>query len=263
MRRPSCLSRKPSSAATNACALLDLREVPALRDDRDARARDQALVGEGVVLRKQPVVGAPDQQRRHVDPVQPFVQMRIVAARLPDQLGGGGPVLEVDVLELRRLSRSLIMSSASFGSWNRSRMRCSSLTQESIDLRHARARGCRPRRPASARRAAACCAPQARPRSSRRARWPTRSTLVQIELVEEVEIEVGEVGNVVEPVRRVGGAEARMLGHDHVVARGEVRHEGQPVRRRRSRRAGTAAAGPRRRASGAMLQPRTASVVVV
>ena len=27
--------------------------------------------------------------------------MRIVAARLPNELGGGGPVLEIDVLELR------------------------------------------------------------------------------------------------------------------------------------------------------------------
>ena len=55
--------------------------------------------------------------------------------------------------------------------------------------------------------------------------------VVEIELIEEIEIEVGEVGDVVEPVRRVGGAEARMLGHDHVVARGEVRHVGQPASR--------------------------------
>ena len=53
--------------------------------------------------------------------------------------------------------------------------------------------------------------------------------VVEIELVEQVEIEVGEVGDGVEPVRRVGGAEARMLGHDHVVARGEVGHVGQPA----------------------------------
>ena len=50
---------------------------------------------------------------------------------------------------------------------------------------------------------------------------PTRWTRVEIELIEEVEIEVGEVVDGIEPVRRVGLAEARMLRHDHVVPRGE------------------------------------------
>ena len=53
--------------------------------------------------------------------------------------------------------------------------------------------------------------------------------VLEVELIEEVEIEVGEIGDGVEPVRRVGGAEARMLGHDHVVPRGEVGHVGQPA----------------------------------
>ncbi len=100
------LTRKPSNALTKACRCSICGRCPQSGNDLDLRAGDQPLIGEGIVLRKQPVVGAPDQQRRHVDPMQPFVQMRIVAARLPDQLGGGGAVLEVDVLELRARARA-------------------------------------------------------------------------------------------------------------------------------------------------------------
>ena len=74
------------------------------QDDR-LRSGDQALEGEGVFPGNELVVVAPKQQRRHVDAMQPFAQMRIVAARLPHQPCAGGPVLEVGVLELRPLRR--------------------------------------------------------------------------------------------------------------------------------------------------------------
>ena len=48
----------------------------------------------------------------------------------------------------------------------------------------------------------------------------------EIELVEQVEVEIGEVRDGVEPSRHVGGAEPGMLGGDHVVAGGEVGHAG-------------------------------------
>ena len=55
--------------------------------------------------------------------------------------------------------------------------------------------------------------------------------MVEIELVEKIEIEARQVLDVVEPGRRIGRAVARMLGHDHVVAGGELRHERQPPAR--------------------------------
>src|SRR5262249_38427523 len=52
--------------------------------------------------------------------------------------------------------------------------------------------------------------------------------LVQVELVEKVEVEIGEIGNVVEPIRRVGRAETGMLGNDNVEFFRQSCHAGQP-----------------------------------
>ena len=55
-----------------------------------------------------------------------------------------------------------------------------------------------------------------------------RAYAAQIELFEKIEIEVGEVGDIVQPVRRVGGAEARMLGSDDVELFRQPRHAREP-----------------------------------
>ena len=52
--------------------------------------------------------------------------------------------------------------------------------------------------------------------------------LIEAERLDEVEIEIGEVGKLIEPVRRVGPAEAGMIRHDHVIALRQRRHERQP-----------------------------------
>jgi len=51
---------------------------------------------------------------------------------------------------------------------------------------------------------------------------------VETECLEKIEIEVREVGDGVEPWRRVGSAEAGMLRDDHVERCGQPTHEGQP-----------------------------------
>jgi hypothetical protein len=63
---------------------------------------------------------------------------------------------------------------------------------------------------------------------------PTRCTPDKVELLHEIEIEEGEVADRVEPFRRVGSAETRMLGHDHVVPLRQHVHEGQPFSGTRS-----------------------------
>jgi hypothetical protein len=50
----------------------------------------------------------------------------------------------------------------------------------------------------------------------------------QVELIEKIEIEIREVGNVVEPIRRIGGAESGMLGSDDVECLCQSCHRGQP-----------------------------------
>ena len=49
----------------------------------------------------------------------------------------------------------------------------------------------------------------------------------EIKLLEDVEIEIREVVNVLEPLRLPGCAETRMLGNEHVEALRELLHEGQ------------------------------------
>src|SRR6202008_5065282 len=64
---------------------------------------NELLKGVGVSRRKQPVVGAPHEQRRYLDPVQPFVQMGIVVTGLPSEPCGRRAILERGVIQLRTL----------------------------------------------------------------------------------------------------------------------------------------------------------------
>src|SRR5262245_6403645 len=83
--------------------LLHMRQVPAFGYDDDLRAGNELLIGKRIVLWKDAIVFAPDEQRRYFDPMQPFAQVRIMVARLPRELGGRHPILERGILELRPL----------------------------------------------------------------------------------------------------------------------------------------------------------------
>ena len=48
--------------------------------------------------------------------------------------------------------------------------------------------------------------------------WPTIMHLAESQRVERIEIEERQIGDVVEPVGRVGFAEARMVGRHHIEA---------------------------------------------
>src|SRR5215471_3767498 len=52
--------------------------------------------------------------------------------------------------------------------------------------------------------------------------------LAQAEFLDELEIEVGEIADVVEPLRRIGASEAGMLRYDHVEALRQCLEERQP-----------------------------------
>ena len=47
-------------------------------------------------------------------------------------------------------------------------------------------------------------------------------------VIEKIEIEIGKVGDGVEPGRRVGAAEAGMLGEYHVMVRSKIVEPGKP-----------------------------------
>ena len=84
---------------------LDMQEMAGLRHDRDAGAGNHRGDGVAVAGGQEIIVVAPDDMRRHVDPVQPFRQMGIVQPRLPGEPGEGRPVLEPGVVRLDRLGQ--------------------------------------------------------------------------------------------------------------------------------------------------------------
>src|SRR5258708_2903411 len=51
---------------------------------------------------------------------------------------------------------------------------------------------------------------------------------VETEMIEQVEIEIGEVADIIEPARRVRTAEARMLGDDDIEMLGELGEKRRP-----------------------------------
>src|SRR5436190_15385046 len=82
--------------------LLDLRNMTAGRQYLQARSFDQAMVGFAVRFGKNLVPVAPYDQRRHIDPMQPLAQLRIVKPRLPGEIRGPELVLDRDIALLLR-----------------------------------------------------------------------------------------------------------------------------------------------------------------
>ena len=52
--------------------------------------------------------------------------------------------------------------------------------------------------------------------------------VVEAQFIEHVEIEVGEIADVIEPVRHLRAAEAGMLRHDDIEPLRQLLHERQP-----------------------------------
>src|SRR5579862_6634298 len=92
-RRQKSLKRRDESVGS-----FNMRNMAALRNHDEFRAGDRALIGERMFLRKHAIVIAPDEQGRHINTVQPFGKVRIMAARLPGQLGDRSTVFECGVL---------------------------------------------------------------------------------------------------------------------------------------------------------------------
>ena len=86
---------KSVTVSTNSSAQLDMRDVAAVFDDMQPRARDQRGVRGPMRWRDELVVVTPNEQRRHADAVQPLVQMRIVEPRMPAEFRGGELVFGV------------------------------------------------------------------------------------------------------------------------------------------------------------------------
>ena len=182
----------------------------------------------GIVRRHHLVLIAPDDERRQLDAMQPFLEIGIVPARLPAELGRGEAVLEhrIDLL-LGRLQRerdigiSLVVEDVA--------QQLFAIPDEEIARGHAldadAGRGDE--------RQALGAAPIANedlggdPAAERMA---DDVDVAQLERLEEIEIEHRHVGDVADQRRIVRGAEARMLGYQQLVLLGQRIEERQPLR---------------------------------
>ena len=68
------------------CGLLDMREMPAPLHHHKPRIRQPLVPQPGIGWRHDPVVAAPDDERRQFDAVQPLLKIGIEPARLPAEL---------------------------------------------------------------------------------------------------------------------------------------------------------------------------------
>ncbi len=170
---------------------------------------------------------APDHLHRHVDAVHPLVQIRVVQTRLPRQLGRHQVVLQHRVdfgfgwLDGERCLRELgVVEQVVCGLF--------AVPHKNVALLHAlhvdAGRGDQDNR---TNRAGVAHRHLGRDPAAERIADDAHG--IEAEMLQEVEVEVGEVGYVVEPRGRVGSAESRMLWHDHVIALGELLHERHPV----------------------------------
>ena len=215
------------SRSAKALRRFDIAEMPDAGDARQRRARDEPLQRVAMGGRDQDIALAPDDMRRHVDAMQPLRQLRIVEPRLPGVFRRGGAVLVVGLLQL-----------ASFACQSPAqRVAASSPAKSSLPVSAAEPMNISPRftpltlmPAASTRVRLRICAVERiaiaiaiQPPSE----WPTIWTRPFAERVEQIEIEVSEIADIVDPIRRVAMAEARMIGRDH----GEMLARAAPARR--------------------------------
>ena len=219
--------RKVSSAATKASGFSICGTWPHSGTITTLAPGISLLIGERVLLREHAVVVAPDQQGRHVDAVQPFGQIRIVAARLPGDLGDRGAVLQRDVFQFRPqracddvVGLFLIVKEVAQPLLVAAQERIELLDAGDMETGGAgqRERG----QPLRAAHGELRGDPAAE-------RQPDQVDVLEFQLVEQVEIEIGEVVDVIEPVRRVGFAKARMFRRDDVELLRQLLHERQDI----------------------------------
>ena|SRR6187399_2746023 len=82
--------------------LLDLRDMAAGRQNFETRPLDQTVICLAVSPGENLVAVTPNDQGRHIDPVQPFAQLWIMEPRLPGEVCGPEFVLDSDIALLFR-----------------------------------------------------------------------------------------------------------------------------------------------------------------
>ena len=220
--------------------------MAAARQDHDPRAGDRRMPSLAIGRRKEPVVLAPEDEGGNADSVQPALELRIMVARLPGELRHHPLVRKPDILVLghERAGDSLV---GEFRFEIGLAHRLLLAEQEGIEMLDAgdvnawRIDERQRREPAGVAHGEVRRDPSAE-------RQADKMNLAQIERVEEIKIEIGEVRHRLEPGRRVAAAEPRSLRHDHLEFLGERLH-----RRKKARRAARTVQHQHRRARAGAL----------
>ena len=169
-------------------------------------------------------------------------KIRVVAARLPGDLGDRGAVFQRDVFQLRpqRARNDVVGFFLIVKEIAQPLLVAAQERIELLDAGEVEPGGAAERQRGQALRVAhgeLGGDPAAE-------RQPDQVHVLELQLVEHVEIEIGEVVDVIEPVRRVGLAKARMFRRDDVEFLRQLLHERQNIRARRAMQNNERAAGP-------------------
>ena len=238
--------REGEHAAGELVRLLEMRKVAGALDGLELRAGNERAIAAAVALAQDAVGGAPQEQGRQLDAVQPVLQLRIVHVGRPCDPG-------MRFLVARRgqrflLGQGLVVALAGLRIEKGERVELGGHQRPDIDdvaglaVADLDADGVghhEPRQPRLVLHRDLGRDPAAEADADHK-------DVVEIELFEQVEIEVRKVVDRAHAFRQLRGAEARMRRRDDAAAMRERVEHGRVRRRYRCRDAGTGWGGPGR-----------------
>ena len=211
-----------------------------------ARFRQQLRIGRQVIRGHQAVARAAHEQRRHVSPMQPMLELRIVHPRLPRQQRQRLAVADHDGQFLIRHLREIRLHPR--GIVEQQLARLVLRHRENIrDVELVRAadldadRSDHDQTANALRRLGGHLSRD--PAADRAARDIDH---IELETIQQLEIEMGDIVDAVEPVRQAGPTKAGMRGHDQTAPRRKQRDELLLLDRILDRHAAKAALAPPR-----------------
>ncbi len=223
-------SRGPGEGEYLLCelvGLLGVREMARSGQRRENCARDGGAIGAAVGLAQDAVMHAPEQQGRHRDAVQAALELGVVHIGRPGIARGGFPVAGRGLH--CRIGHGLVVALG--GGWVAVGQRPELVLGNGEDIDDVALLAIAD---LDADRIGEHEMGEAFGRFDRdlgrdpaAERHPHHDHVAQVELVEQIEIEIGEIVHGRERPRLLGAPEARMRRRQHPVARGEPRQRGR------------------------------------
>src|SRR2546423_4613984 len=210
-------------------SLLHVRKMAALRDELHLRAWDIACPNLGVTAGQELVVLSPEDERGHLDAMQPALESRVEPARLPAELRRSEAVDECELrfLFIRYLRKHALGEGAVVEEALRRLLRRPDEVVAHGNALDANPRGCDQRERGETRAIA-----HRQLGGDPAAEGVTDEMhALSVETVEHIEVVHGHVGDIADPPRVCRSAETGMLRSDDPVRAGELLEKRAPWRK--------------------------------